>query len=98
MKTRTGIDFSNYIKSRNKCIRIVGKCIYEKLLARKSKGHPKMFWKYVNYKLKPHVGICPIYMDNAIAITDEDKGNTLNKFFASVFKWVLIMYQSLNQV
>ena len=44
-----------------------------------------MFWKYVNEKLKSKVGISPLQIDNDIAITDEDKANTLNKFFASVF-------------
>ena len=62
LKTRAGIDYSNYIKSRNECNRIVknAKCIYEKLLARKSKSNPKMFWKYVNEKLKSKVGISPL--------------------------------------
>ena len=73
------------------------KCIYEKLLARKSKSNPKMFSKYVNEKLKCNVGTSPLWIDNDIAITDEDNGNTLNKFFASVLtRKILIMYQRLR--
>ena len=47
--TMVEINYSNYIKSRNEGSRIVknAKCICEKLLARKSKSNPKMFWKYV---------------------------------------------------
>ena len=48
---------------------------------------PKNVWKYVNEKLKYKVGTSPLWIDNDIAITDEDKANTLNKFFASVFTW-----------
>jgi len=61
LNTRAGFDYSNYIKSKNDNNRIVknGKCIYEKLLARKSKSNPQMFWKYVNGKLKFKVGISP---------------------------------------
>ena len=80
MTSRAGINYSNYIKLRNECNRIVknAKCIYEKLLARESKSNPKMFWKYVNEKLKSKVGIDPLRIKNDIAITDEDKANTLN--------------------
>ena len=46
-----------------------------------------MFWKYVNEKLKSKVGLSPLQIGNDIAITNEDKANTLNKFFASVFTW-----------
>ena len=53
-----------------------------------------MFWKYVNEKLKFTVGISPLWIYNDIAITDEDKANTLNKFFASVF----IRFQNLDNV
>ena len=47
LNNKAGIDYSDDIKSRNECNRIVknAKCIYEKLLARKSKSNPKRFWK-----------------------------------------------------
>ena len=44
-----------------------------------------MFWKYINEKLKSTVVISPLRLDNDITITDEDKANTLNKVYASVF-------------
>ena len=47
---------------------------------------PKVFQKYVNEKLKLKVGINPLWIDNDIAITDEDKANKLHMFFASFFK------------
>ena len=87
MTSRAGIDYSNYIKSENQCNRIDRnvKYIYEKLQTRKSKGNQILFLKYVNEKLKSKVGITPLRIDIDITITDEDKANTLNKCFASVF-------------
>ena len=87
LNTKAGIDYSNNIKSRNECNTIVknAKCIYEKFLARNSKTNPKMFWKYVNEKLKSEFDISPLQIDTDIVITDEDKDNTVNKFFVSVY-------------
>ena len=33
------------------------------------------------------MGTSPLWIDIDIAVTDEDKANTLSKFLASVFTW-----------
>ena len=59
---------------------------HEKKIAQNCKKDSKKFWKYVRSKTKGKTGISPLSKsDGSLAITDLDKANTLNKFFASVF-------------
>ena len=48
--------------------------------------HPKSFWRYINLHIKTRSGIdsiqCP---DGSIAISDQEKAELLNSYFASVF-------------
>ena len=88
LKTKSGLDYLKYIKIRNECNGTIrrAKREYEKLIAKRSKSDPKMFWKYVNEKLKSNVGISSLKKENGVtANSDEEKANTLNTFFASVF-------------
>ena len=59
---------------------------HEKKIAENCKQNPKMFWKYINSRLKSHSGISPLKdKDDKIINEDEAKANILNDFFSSVF-------------
>ena len=59
---------------------------YETLLANGIKDNPKAFWHYVNSKLKTKVSVGSLHLDNGnVAVTDQDKADTLNIYFSSVF-------------
>ena len=88
LQTRKNYHHQLYIKTRNKCNITIknAKRDYEKRLSKECKSNPKYFWKYVQAKTKSNVGISPLMTDNGkLATNDEDKANTLNNFFASVF-------------
>ena len=54
--------------------------------AKDCKLNPKLFWKYVQTKTKITTGISPLTKrDGGVAVTDKDKADVLNLFFASVF-------------
>ena len=81
-------DYQNYIKARNKCKKEVRKAKkeYERKLAKECKIKPKYFWKYVQSKTKVNTSINPLKTkDGFTAVSDLDKAEVLNKFFASVF-------------
>jgi hypothetical protein len=55
-------------------------------VALESKTNNKSFWKYVNSKLKTRTGVGNLLKpDGTLTNTDEEKVNTLNDYFTSVF-------------
>jgi len=62
------------------------KLSYERKVALESKTNNKSFWKYVNSKLKTRTGVGNLLKpDGTLTNTDEEKVNTLNDYFTSVF-------------
>ena len=59
---------------------------YEESLANKIKSNPKAFWKYVNSKLKTTLPVDTLRTsDDGEAISNQEKADTLNEYFSSVF-------------
>jgi len=59
---------------------------YEVRLANGVKSSPKAFWYYVNSKLKTRPSVESLKLaDGGEAATDQEKANTLNSYFSSVF-------------
>jgi len=88
LRTRSALDYRNYIKARNSCTKLLRNCRknYEKEIAREGKSNPKKFWKYVQERMKINTGISALKRDDeSLAVTDLEKAETLNKFFSSVF-------------
>ena len=88
LNTRDGLDYQRHIKMRNKSNRLVkmSKKEYEKSIAKNCKSNNKIFWKYVNFKLKTNVGVSTLISNTGnIAVNDHDKANVLNSYFSSVF-------------
>ena len=80
--------YLKYVRAREKSKKEIrrAKKKNEKKLAEECKSNPKNFWKYVQEKLKTQTGIGTLKKENGdIVTTDDDKANTLNKFFSSVF-------------
>ena len=88
LATKDGEDYLKYTKERDELRSMTRKLSesYERDLAKNIKRNPKAFWKYVNSKTKVRCGIGDLTReDGTIASTDEDKAETLNNFFSSVF-------------
>ena len=80
-----------YSKANNKVKRLMRKAKrnFEKDIASKSNTNPKFFWSYVRSKLKTKTGVAPLLANpkdkNSTVFTDEEKANTLQEQFCSVF-------------
>ena len=88
LNTKSGQDYQRYIEARNECKRVVkrAKKNHEKKVAENSKSNPKMFWRYVQDKMKSNVGISVLHgPDGELKSTDKDKADALNEYFSSVF-------------
>ena len=86
--TKSREDYGKYIAVRNECKLSIRKAKrkYECLLATYCKSNPKMFWKHVHSQTKTMSGISPLLKENGdFAVKNEDKANTLNQYFSSVF-------------
>ena len=88
LKTKSGRAYQSYIRERNLCAKVLKRTRidYERNIAKQSKENPKMFWKYVQEKMKVNTGISAL-KDNYghFAVSDKDKAEVLNNFFTSVF-------------
>ena len=88
LTTKCGQDYQKYVEARNECKRVIKKAKknHEKKIAENSKSNPKMFWRYVQDKLKSNVGISVLHgPDGELKTTDKDKADVLNEYFSSVF-------------
>ena len=76
------------LNKENVCGKLIkrAKKEHEKNIAKECKNDPKLFWKYVQSKLKFSTGISPLKRENGeIAETDADKAETINTFSSKVF-------------
>ena len=77
-----------YKKERNACHKYIrmAKRNHEKILALNCKTNPKVFWRYVQAKVRNVSGISPLQMENGeLAVSNIDKANTLNEYFSTLF-------------
>ena len=76
-----------YAKLRNQCKWETRKAVrqYEQGVAKVSKHNPKAFYKYVQSKTKARAGIPDLNYNGVTASNDDDKAETLNQFYTSVF-------------
>ena len=84
LKSKSGIDYLNYKKARNRAIKAIRKAKrrLEASVAADSKKNPKAFWAYVNSKTKVRSGVCKLRKaDGSEACSDIDKAEELNSFF-----------------
>ena len=59
---------------------------YEENPVSNIKTNPKVFWKYVNSKMKTGLPVDTLRTsDNGEAVSNLDKANVLNEYFSSVF-------------
>jgi hypothetical protein len=88
VQSKQGKDYQNYKLLRNKCNKLIKKARknHEKNIADGCKSSPKQFWKYVQERTKSNTGVSALKTENGgYAVTDEEKAETLNNFFSSVF-------------
>ena len=88
LSTRSRFDRVKYTKCKNK-LRSLTRTLrsnFEGLLSKNIKEKPKSFWKYAKSRLKTRGSIPTLEKPNGtIATSAEDKANTLNQYFSSVF-------------
>ena len=59
--------------------------MYEKWIANQVKRNPKLFWNYVNSKMKYKEQVADLETSNGLLTDNKGKADELNKFFKSVF-------------
>ena len=102
LTTKDGEIYKEYCRCRNQVRRQTRKIVKanEKGIAAKVKTNSKMFWKYVNGRTKLRPAIPELYKTHKqnplnMAKSDEDKAETLGRFFSSVYSkepnwsWIL---------
>ena len=88
LSSKSGYDYLKYVKERNTCCKLLKKTRkdYEKHIAQESKTNPKMFWKYIQEKMKCNGGVSTLKKhDGTLVLEDYHKAETLNEYFTSVF-------------
>ena len=79
MSTTTNNDYT-ICKKERKCHKYIrmAKRNHEKILALNCKTNPKVFWRYVQAKVRNVSGISPLQMENGeLAVSNIGKANTL---------------------
>ena len=102
MDTKDAKVYEEYCRCRNQVRRLTRKAIksQEKDIAKKTKTNSKVFWKFVNSKIKVRSTIPELYTTskpdpNKLTKNDHEKAEVLGKFFSSVYvkepewTWVL---------
>jgi hypothetical protein len=85
---KEGKDYVEYKRAHNATRNDVRRAVrdYEKEIAKQAKNHPKVFYKFVNGKLKTRAGVAEVKTEDGKVIeTDKGKAEEFNKFFSSVF-------------
>ena len=80
--------YNKYIEKRNETNKQLKKerKDHERKIAENCKQNPKMFWKYINSRLKTQSGISPLRDENGNIISEEEgKATILNNYFSSVY-------------
>jgi hypothetical protein len=88
MSSRSTFDRNNYVRCKNKFRALSRKLRrdFELDISQGLKEKPKVFWSYAKSRLKTKEQISSLTKpDGSTATTAEDKADTLNNFFASVF-------------
>ena len=92
METRSGEKYLEYVRQRNKVIKLTKQVQrdYDKNIAKEAKSNPKKFWKYVKSKTKARSNIPDLCIDEedpekGLATEDKDKADVLAVFYSSVF-------------
>lgn len=88
LQTRNPFDYSHYVRLRNHLRATTGslKRNYEQCITSNLKTQPKVFWKYINSRLRTKSMVDSLERDDGtLAETDLDKAEVLNKFFSSVY-------------
>lgn len=88
VSTKTEYDRRMYTQRKNKLRALTRhlKRVFERNLATNAKKNPKQFWKYANSRLKTPPRIPTLTKtDGSKAATAQEKADTLNEFFSSVF-------------
>ena len=86
--SRDSRDYKEYTKKRNRVKSEIRRSIrsIEKEIAENSKRNPKLFYKYLNKKLKTNVSLTNIRNgDGNVVETEKDVADVLNDYFSSVF-------------
>lgn len=87
-RTGEGREYDSYTRWRNKAKSEVRRAVreYERSIAESSKRNPKLFYKYVNSKIKGNSTIPDIVRNDGEMVTNNiDKAEEFNTFFCSVF-------------
>ena len=88
IETKDGEHYRDYIKARNKATKSCRKAKkkMEATVAAQARSNPKSFWSFIKTKTQTRSGIADLKKDDGTrATTDEEKADTLNDFFRSVF-------------
>ena len=83
--TLNSIDYACFAQERNR-LRSFIQYDYESQFANNIKDNAKVFWQYINSKLKTEVSVESLQLNNGdLAVTDQDKADALNSYFSIVF-------------
>ena len=88
LNSSSGAAYQTYVRERNKAKKVIkeAKKHNERNIAKDAKSNPKKFWKYIQERLKWNTDIGPLKKANGdMALSEEEKAEELNSFFASVF-------------
>ena len=88
INTKSSYDHSAFVTCKNRLRNLTRhlRAEYENNIVRKIKSKPKIFWKYVNSKLKTREKIPTLNnMDGTFSVSSLEKAETLNKYFGSMF-------------
>ena len=87
-KRKKGEKYQAYAKERDEISKKLKqeRKNHEKNIATKCKQQPKLFWKYINSRLRVKTGISPLKnKDGKLVCDDQGKAEILNSYFSSVF-------------